>query len=215
MAPDLYSGWGIRTLSRAHPSYNPYAYHLGTVWPVENAAMALGMKRYGFDAEAETLFSGMLDAASHFELSRLPETLGGHGRDEVPVPTVYPRSNSPQAWSASAMVQLVQTQLGLYPFAPARLLALVRPRLPSWLPELVLRRLRVGEAVVTLRFVRRRGGRTDWEVLERDGPLRVVAVPPPNAADGPASLRERLFRLLVEHTPSRLLRLLRIAIGRY
>src|SRR4029434_6472907 len=90
MAPDLFSGWGIRTLSSEHPSYNPLAYHLGTVWPVENATFALGFNRYGFDDYAERLTTAMFDAADHFRRSRLPEALGGHSREQAPIPTVYP-----------------------------------------------------------------------------------------------------------------------------
>src|SRR4029453_18896411 len=84
MAADLFSGWGVRTLSQQHPSYNPLAYHLGTVWPVENATFALGFKRYGFDDHLERLATGMCDAAAHFKSFRLPEAIGGLGRDESP-----------------------------------------------------------------------------------------------------------------------------------
>ena len=147
--PDLFSGWGVRTLSSAHPSYNPFAYHLGTVWPVEQATFALGMKRYGFDAEAERLVTAQVRAASHFRGSRLPEAISGHGSDERPLPVAYPEANVPQAWSASATIQNAQILLGLYPFAPLNLLALVRPRLPAWLPTVTLRNLRVGDARVS------------------------------------------------------------------
>ena len=133
-APDLFSGWGVRTLSRDHPSYNPFSYHLGSVWPVENATFALGLKRYGFDEDAERLVTALVVAASHFEGDRLPEAISGHGTDERTAPSLYPRANTPQAWSASATIQLLQVLLGLYPYAPLGLLALVR-RLPAGLPE--------------------------------------------------------------------------------
>src|SRR5215467_4556078 len=92
MAADLFSGWGVRTLSSEHPSYNPLAYHLGAVWPAENATIALGFKRYGFEAQAERLISAMFAAADRFHHRRLPEALGGHSREQAPVPTVYPAS---------------------------------------------------------------------------------------------------------------------------
>lgn len=212
LSPELFTGWGVRTLSAKHPSYNPYAYHLGTVWPVENATFALGFKRYGLDEHAERLASAQLDAAGHFRAFRLPELLGGHDRYLAVTPTLYPRANSPQAWSASAAVQLVQAFLGLYPFAPARTLALVRPSLPEWLPELRLFGLRVGDARVSLRFFRDRRGKTKHEVLSREGTLHVVATPPPNA-DGALDRWESAAAFVVRHAPGRSARLARLAMG--
>ncbi|HEX6965317.1 MAG TPA: amylo-alpha-1,6-glucosidase, partial [Gemmatimonadaceae bacterium] len=214
LAEDLFSGWGMRTLSTMHPSYNPFAYHLGTVWPVENATFALGLKRYGLDEHVERLVSAMLDASMHFEALRLPEALAGHARSADEPPTFYPQANAPQAWSASAIVQLIQVQLGLIPFAAANMLALVRPRLPPWLPDVVLRRVRVGDAVVSLRFLRNADGSAAHEVLDRDGSLHVLEVPPPADLDrGREHLLGRLERWLVEHAPGTTARALRIAIG--
>jgi glycogen debranching enzyme len=214
LAADMFSGWGVRTLSSAHPSYNPYAYHLGTVWPVENATFALGFKRHGLDDEVERVATGMLDAAAQFDSLRLPEALGGHARATVPLPTFYPESNSPQAWSAGAVVLLVQTMLGIYPFAPAHLLALVRPRLPPWITRVTVHRLRVGDAVVSLRFRRRDDGSAAHEVLERTGTLHVVSAPPPaDLAAGRESLLDHLKGWGVRHAPGRTARLLRIALG--
>jgi glycogen debranching enzyme len=213
MEPDLFSGWGIRTLSAEHPSYNPWAYHLGTVWPVENATFAIGFKRYGLEDHFERLVGGLFAAAAHFRDSRLPEALAGHGRGLTPLPSAYPRSNSPQAWSAGAVVQLVQAMLGIYPFAPANLLALVRPRLPDWLPELTLRNLRVGEARISLYFRRDADGGTSHEILDHEGTLRVVNVAPPNDLSGEATRLERLKEWVLEHAPGRSARALRIALG--
>ena len=214
LAPDLFSGWGVRTLSSSHPSYNPYAYHLGTVWPVENATFALGFKRYGLDDAVEQVAGGMLEAAAHFDGMRLPEALGGHARETTSVPTFYPQSNSPQAWSASAVVLLTQALLGIYPFAPARLLALVRPCLPPGVDEVTLHRLRIGDATVSLRFRRRDDGSAVHEVLERVGAVRVVAAPPPaDLASGRESLLDHVKGWGVRHAPGRTARLLRIALG--
>ena len=214
MAADLFSGWGVRTLSQKHPSYNPLAYHLGTVWPVENATFALGFKRYGFDDHLERLATGMCDAAAHFKSSRLPEAISGLGRDESPVPSVYPKSNSPQAWSASAMLLLIQTLLGIYPFAPAKVLALVRPRLPPWLPTVTLRRLKVGDASVSIRFERSRDGSTHADVIEKEGTLFVTEVPPPQDIHaGAQTFAESAKGWLLEHAPGRLANALRLALG--
>jgi glycogen debranching enzyme len=213
LAPDLFSGWGVRSLSSEHPSYNPFAYHLGSVWPVENATFALGLKRYGLDEQAIRLASSVLAAADGCPEGRLPEALSGLGRDESVLPVPYPNANSPQAWSAGATIQLLQTMLGIYPFAPAATLTLVRPRLPEGVEEVVLRRLRVGKATVSLRFRRRDDGVADHEVLERDGPLLVVEAPPPQDVSGEADPGERLKSWALERMPGRLARALRIALG--
>jgi glycogen debranching enzyme len=214
MAEDLFSGWGVRTLSQRHPSYNPLAYHLGTVWPVENATFALGFKRYGLDDHLERLATAMCDAVAHFRNFRLPEAIGGLGRSESPVPSVYPKSNSPQAWSASAMVQLVQILIGIYPFAPARVLALVRPRLPEWLPVVTVHDLRVGEATVTIRFERNRDGSTSFDVVTKQGTLFVTEVPPPQDVKPDAqTFAEAAKMWLLDHAPGRLTAALRLALG--
>ncbi len=190
-APDLWSGWGIRTLSADNPAYNPYSYHRGSVWPVEHGSFALGFLRYGLHERLEAVCRGMFEAARHFDLYRLPEVFSGHPRDAAhPFPAIYPQANSPQAWSSSAILSLVQALLGIYPYAPLRML-LVDPWLPEWLPEITLRGLRVGEAVVDLRFFRQKdGGRSDYEVLDLRGRLHVVRQPSPWSLT--ASFAERL-----------------------
>ncbi len=178
MAPDLFSGWGVRTLSTRNPAYNPYSYHRGSVWPVEQGTFALGFFRYGLWEPLHTLARAQFEAAALFEHSRLPEVLSGHPRSAaLPFPALYPRSNSPQAWSASALFCYLQALLGLYPYAPLRLL-IVDPHLPDWLPEITLEGLRVGRARVTIRFHRDRG-RSSYEVLEKRGTLHVVRQPSP------------------------------------
>lgn len=178
MSPDLFSGWGIRTLSADHPAYNPFSYQLGSVWPVESATIAFGLKRYGFHEECNRLVGAMFEASALFPHHRLPEVLGGEPRDaRHPHPGVYPQAELPQAWSASAVPLLVQAMLGLRPIAPLRLL-LIDPVLPEWLPRVELRDLRVGDAVVSLQFRRSKDGRTTWKVSQKHGPLRVVQQPP-------------------------------------
>jgi glycogen debranching enzyme len=213
LAPDLFSGWGVRTLSRDHPSFNPFAYHLGAVWPVENATIALGLKRYGLDDHLDQLAEGLFAAVAHCRDLRLPEALTGHDRADAPTPLPYPDSQSPQAWSASAVIQLVQIMLGLYPFAPAHVLGLVRPRLPAWLPEITLHGVRVGQAVASIRFERDEDGSASHEVLAQEGVLHIVSVPPPDAVRGPTGVREHLVRWAMDHAPGRLPSALRIALG--
>jgi glycogen debranching enzyme len=211
LAADLFNGWGVRSLSATHVSYNPFAYHLGAVWPVEQATFALGFKRYGLDDHVDRLFAGVIDAAAACRDGRLPEALTGHGREEVPAPVPYPGANVPQAWSASAVVQLVQVTLGLYPFAPLGVLAVVRPRLPSWLQELTLRQVRVGRATVDLRFKRRPDGSAAWTARSH-GRLVVIGAGPPNDVERGGAL-ETLEREALRHAPGRLARAARIGIG--
>lgn len=179
LAPDLFSGWGIRTLSTQNPAYNPYSYHRGGVWPVEHGTFALAFMRYGLWDHLHRLARAQFEAAALFEHHRLPELFSGHARsDEQPFPAFYPQANSPQAWSASAVFCLVQAMLGLYPYAPLKLL-LVDPHLPSWLPELTVRGLRVGEARATIRFYRNEDGSSGYHVEAIEGTLHVLRQPSP------------------------------------
>lgn len=172
--PDLFSGWGIRTLSTEHVSFNPYSYHRGSVWPSENVAIMVGLRRYGFTERLCELAAGLLDVAEMFANYRLPEVFTGHGRDERhPFPGVYPQANAPQAWSAAALPLMLQMILGLYPYAPLRLL-FASPALPEWLPELTLENIRVGQAAVSLRFYRDAQANSHYEVVEQQGDLRVI-----------------------------------------
>jgi glycogen debranching enzyme len=214
LSPVMFSGWGVRTLAEDHPSYNPLAYHLGTVWPVENATFALGFKRYGLEGHVDRLAGALLDAAAASPSSRLPEALTGHRREPSIGPTPYPNAAAPQAWSSSAVVQLVQLMLGLYPFAPLHLLTLIRPRLPAWLPEVTLRNVHVGRATVDLRYTRKADGSASHKVLRREGTLIVVPAGPPMDLSGhPRPWLEALGQAAIERAPGRLVRAARIAIG--
>ena len=178
-APDMFSGWGVRTLSSRHAFYNPLSYHRGTVWAVEQATIVFGLRRFGCDARALDLTSALFDLAQLYPGYRIPECVGGYSRREHPVPGAYPRANTPQLWNATALTLVVQTMLGLVPLAPANTLV-IDPALPVWLPELVLRDLRVGGATVTLRVWREDDAST-WEVLHKRGTLHVVRQPPPES----------------------------------
>src|SRR2546423_1031839 len=167
IADDMFSGWGIRTLSSLNPAFNPFSYHRGSVWPVEQGSFALGFMRYGLHQHVELLCRAQFEAAALFDFYRLPELFSGHPRDDAhPFPAYYPFACAPQAWSASAVFCFVQAMTGLYPYAPLNLL-LVDPHMPEWLPDLTMRDLRVGDAKVTIRFYRQPGGASDYEILDR------------------------------------------------
>lgn len=171
LAPDLFSGWGIRTLSATELTYNPMSYHNGSVWPHDNALCVLGLKRYGYDHEANLVATGLIEAATHVGEHRLPELFCGYSRAEG-LPIAYPVACSPQGWAAATPLSLVQAMLGLEPDAPGGVLRL-RPRLPDWLGRLALRGLRVGGAVLDVEATRD-GAR----VTVREGELEVIVVQP-------------------------------------
>lgn len=166
MAPDMWSGWGIRTLSTLHPAYNPYNYQTGSVWPHDNATIALGFKRYGYGAEAARIARDISGAASHFVFNQLPElyTVLDHGKMSFPIQ--YLGANIPQAWAAGSVFTLMQAMLGVMPDAPRGRLH-VDPLLPEWLPDLTVFDLRVGKHRFDIRFWRD-GGETQFEVLRGD-----------------------------------------------
>jgi len=166
MAPDMWSGWGIRTLSTFHPAFNPYNYQTGSVWPHDNATIALGFKRYGFGAEAARIARDISGAASHFMFNQLPELYTAPERDETNFPVQYLGANIPQAWAAGSVFTLMQAMLGFKPDAPRGKLR-VDPLLPAWLPDLTVSDLRVGKQRFDIRFWRD-GGQTQFEVLQGD-----------------------------------------------
>ena len=166
MQPDMWSGWGIRTLPQHNPSYNPYSYQTGSVWPHDNSLIALGFKRYGFHDEANCIAQDVNRAASFFTQRQLPELYSGVQRDETNFPVQYLGANVPQAWAAGSVFALVQAMLGLEPDAPNNVLW-IDPVLPEWLPDLTLRDLRVGGQIFDIAFRRGEDG-TQFDVLRGD-----------------------------------------------
>jgi glycogen debranching enzyme len=173
LRPEMWTGWGIRTLAQGQRAYNPLSYHNGTVWPHDNALCAMGMSSYGMTREAGEVLSGLWHAAQQFRQFRLPELFCGLSRDAGEFPVHYPVACSPQAWSSAAWFLLVRSALGISPDAPARLVRIVAPRLPAWLDELVLEGLRIGPVRATLRFVRGPKGAFAELVDVQGGPLGI------------------------------------------
>lgn len=173
MKPDVFNGWGIRTLSNKERRYNPMGYHLGTVWPHDNSLIAAGFRRYGYDEESARIFVGLLEAAMEFEDYRLPEVFTGFGREEYGQPVRYPVACHPQAWAAGSIPYLIETLLGLVPDAFNRRLKIVKPFLPDFINQVELRHLKVGRASVNLRIERKRDGSLEAQVGEVTGDLKV------------------------------------------
>jgi len=178
MAPDMFCGWGVRTLSSGCPAFNPMSYHNGSVWPHDNAILAAGLKRYGHDDAVRRIASALFDVASGARDFRLPELYCGFDRSERAAVVAYPVACIPQAWAAAAPFLMIQAMLGISADAPARGLRIERPVLPDWLGEIRLERLRVGDASVTLEF-KRDGHVTGFALLEQDGELNVTLAAAP------------------------------------
>ena len=166
MEPDMWSGWGVRTLSADHPAYNPHSYQNGSVWPHDNGLIALGFRRYGFVEEAARIARDISGAAAYFTQSMMPELYAGLQRTPTTFPVQYKGANVPQAWAAGSCFSLLSALIGLQPDAPNGRL-FVDPALPAWMPDLTLRDLRLGSSKVDLRFWRD-GAETRWEVIGGD-----------------------------------------------
>ena len=164
LQPDMYSGWGIRTLSKQNPAYDPNAYQLGSIWPHDNAIIAAGAKRYGLWEEANIIAKGIFDAAAKFQMFRLPELFAGQDREEEGFPVQYLGANIPQAWAAGSIFLLLRAILGIEPDAHRKTLHL-DPTLPDWLPDITVKGLRVGDERVSIRFTGQGFG-SSYEVLE-------------------------------------------------
>ncbi len=174
MAPDMFSGWGVRTLATSSRAYNPMSYHNGSVWPHDNAITAAGLKRYGFHAATARIASALFEVAAAARDFRLPELFCGFHRDQSRSIVAYPVACIPQAWAAAAPFMLVQSMMGISPHAPTNTLTVDRPMLPDWLQSLELRDLRIAHSRVSLSFQRSRPGITGFSVLEQDGDVRVT-----------------------------------------
>jgi glycogen debranching enzyme len=173
--PDMWSGWGIRTLSSANPAYNPFSYQNGSVWPHDNGIIALGFKRYGFAAESARVAKDVIDAAACFVSYRLPELYAGVERRPGSFPVQYLGANVPQAWAAGSIFHFLKAILGIQADAPHGRLY-VDPTLPDWLPDVTLRGLKIGGGRIDIRFWRE-GKNTRWDVLSAEGGIEVEQRP--------------------------------------
>jgi glycogen debranching enzyme len=177
LQPDMFSGYGLRTLSEQHPSYDPHSYQRGSVWPHDTVIAAAGMRRYGLDEQAWKMMDGLLAAVMCFEEIQMPELFSGLRREEFAVPVPYRMANVPQAWSAGAVLQMVRVLLGLEPDMPAGRLYL-DPALPPWCPRLTVEELQVGPHRIRLDVRRAGDGRCTVDVDAPPG-LEIVRGTPP------------------------------------
>jgi glycogen debranching enzyme len=170
---DMFTGWGIRTLSAKEVRYNPLGYHIGTVWPHDNSIIACGLYRYGFYDRFSRLFTAMSEAAGAYMQFRLPELFAGFDRGGHNVPIKYPVACSPQAWSAGTMPFMLTGSLGFQPDALNHRLTLVDPYLPDWLSHVAIKSLRIGDSLIGLEFQRKAHG-TLVDIEEKRGDIKVM-----------------------------------------
>ncbi len=175
MRPHFFSGWGIRTVAHGEARYNPMSYHNGSIWPHDNALIALGLARYGLKHSVAHLFKALFEAAGYMDLRRLPELFCGFRREKRRGPTLYPVACAPQAWASATPFTLLEAALGLEFDARHGEIRLRNPLLPAFLNEVVLRDLRLGPSSVDLR-VSRHGDEVSMEVLRTSGQIQVSIV---------------------------------------
>ncbi|HZQ35412.1 MAG TPA: amylo-alpha-1,6-glucosidase [Dehalococcoidia bacterium] len=173
---EMFSGWGVRTLSAESQRFNPMGYHLGSIWPHDNALIALGLKRYGQETALAELATAIYDAARAMEYYRLPELFCGLPRSPEGQPVPYPVACRPQAWAAGTVPAILTALLGLCPDAARGELSIVHPQLPPWLNGVQVRGLRVGTGSADLLFELKQR-RTQVSIVNATGGLRVTVVP--------------------------------------
>ena len=178
LADDMWSGWGVRTLSSDHPAFNPFSYQTGSVWPHDNAMIAGGFRRYGFHAEASRVAKGVFDAAERLVGYRLPELFAGLLQAEASFPVQYPGANVPQAWAAGSVLRFIAILAGIHATTDATGSRIyVNPSLPDWLPSLTIRNLRAGGGSLDLAL-----SDGDVEVLSNTSRFKVIHGPAPRPA---------------------------------
>jgi glycogen debranching enzyme len=173
--PDMYSGWGVRTISASELRYNPMSYHNGSIWPHDNALIAGGFNRYGLKTEAMAVLSGLFDVSRYLDLHRMPELFCGFHRRAAEGPTLYPVACAPQAWAAGAVYLLIEACLGLSIDAVSRRIVLRDPRLPEFLREIRVRSLAVGGSTIDILF-ERHAHDVGVTVLRKDGDVELLVV---------------------------------------
>ena len=180
-APDMFSGWGIRTLSSQSPAYNPIGYHTGSVWPHDNSLITMGLRAVGAVEQALEVAQGILDMTLHQPYHRPPELFCGYERTAGNSPIQYPVACSPQAWATGTIFQLLQMMVNLVPDAPSNYLRIIDPALPASIQQLTFKNLRVGSTLIDLEFAREQNvqgeefrATTSCRVLKKRGNLRVT-----------------------------------------
>jgi glycogen debranching enzyme len=173
LAPESFSGWGIRTVAASQSRYNPMGYHTGSVWPHDNALIAQGLAHYGLAENALRIWTGLFEAGLYFDLHRMPELFCGFPQEPGEGPVLYPVACAPQAWSAASVFLLFQACLGLEINGLEAQIRFTRPQLPASLGELRIHNLEVAGAAVDLLLVRHEHD-VGVNVLRREGDVEIL-----------------------------------------
>ena len=176
LGPEMFSGWGMRTLACNERRYNPMSYHNGSVWPHDNAIAAAGFRRISHHGGILRILEGLTHAAGHLKTGSLPELFCGIPRDERSGPIPYPVACHPQAWSAASIFMIVQAMLGIAVEGFDNRLVIDSPAMPEWLDWLKVESLRVGDGAVSL-LARRTRGSARIEILDKRGPVTIEIRP--------------------------------------
>jgi glycogen debranching enzyme len=171
----FFSGWGVRTVAAGESRYNPMSYHNGSIWPHDNALIAAGFARYGLRRDAAKILAGLFDSSLFFDLHRLPELFCGFPRRPGESPTLYPVSCSPQTWASCAVFLVLQACLGFEIYDRKQEIIFTKPYLPEFLPEVQIKRIRVGGGSIDLALTRQDTA-VAVDVLRRDGDVNVVVL---------------------------------------
>ena len=171
-----FSGWGVRTLAEGEARYNPMSYHNGSVWPHDNAIVAMGLARYGMKDKSAAIAAGMYEASLSMDIHRLPELFCGFERRHAGEgPTLYPVACSPQAWASASAFYLLKACLGLS-FRPEEpCIRFLHPVLPPFLDQVRLTNVRTGKALVDVQF-ERHDRQVGVNVLRKEGGVDVSIV---------------------------------------
>jgi len=175
LSEDSFSGWGIRTLAKSELRYNPMSYHNGSVWPHDNAMIAMGLARYGFKEHALKILIGLFDASIYMDLHRLPELYCGFQRRDGQGPTLYPVACAPQAWASATPFLLLQTCLGLSFDHVKPQICFNYPLLPDFLERMVINNLKIGNAIVDLQL-RRHPQDVGIKVMNKTGNVDITVI---------------------------------------
>jgi glycogen debranching enzyme len=173
LADDMFSGWGIRTLSSRERRYNPMSYHNGSVWPHDNGILAAGFRRYGLTSAVLAVASSLFEASRFFERQRIPELFCGFPRQPHYGPISYPVACAPQAWSAGTPLQILTALCGLQAHAGDNRLTSSHPVLPSWLKFVEIYNVRVGSSSLDIAITRGRES-ASVELIARRGDAEVL-----------------------------------------
>lgn len=175
LSETMFSGWGIRTLADCEVRYNPMGYHNGSVWPHDNAIIADGLSRYGYQKDAVRIFTGLFGVSRFMDLQRLPELFCGFIYRKGESPTLYPVACSPQAWAAGSVFMLLKACLGFEIYADKAQIRFKHPLLPKEISSLQIEDLEVGKAKVDL-LIQRHTHDVGINVIKRTGSIEIINV---------------------------------------